>query len=171
MLQNHLARPLSDAEQHEAKDLLRELSYLPIAVVQAAACMNASRMTVQEYRAQLDEHKDLALRYSSDPLEDNVRSSGATNPVATTLSVSIDLITRSNAFAADYLSLAACVDRKDISVDLLEAASLQRREDAIKVLDKYALVTRRPAESALDVHRLVHQALRERLQVQGRLRR
>jgi hypothetical protein len=171
MLQNHLARPLSDAEQHEAKDLLRELSYLPIAVVQAAACMNASRMTVQEYRAQLDEHKELALGYSSDLLEDNVRSSGAINPVATTLSVSMDQITCSDASAADYLSLAACVERKDISVDLLEAASLQRREDAIKVLDKYALVTRRPAESALDVHLLVHQALRERLQVQGRLRR
>jgi hypothetical protein len=171
MLQNHLARPLSDAEQHEAKDLLRELSYLPIAVVQAAACMNASRMTVQKYRAQLDEHKELALGYSSDLLEDNVRSSGAMNPVATTLSVSMDQISCSDASAADYLSLAACVERKDISVDLLEAASLQRREDAIKVLDKYALVTRRPAESALDVHRLVHQALRERLQVQGRLRR
>jgi YD repeat-containing protein len=168
MLQNHLARPLSDAEQHEAKNLLRELSYLPIAVVQAAACMNASRMTVQEYRAQLDEHK-VALGYNGDSLEENVRSSSATNPVTTTLSVSMDQITRSDASAADYLSLAACVDRKDISVDLLEAVSLQRREDAIKVLDKYALVTRRPAESALDVHRLVHQALRKRLQVQGRL--
>jgi tetratricopeptide (TPR) repeat protein len=169
MLQNCLTMPLSDAEQHEARDLLRELSYLPIAVVQAAACMNTSSMTVQEYRARLDEHKEPALKYSRDPLEDNVRSSGATNPVATTLSVSMDQITRSDASAADYLSLAACVDRKDISVDLLEAASPQRREDVIKVLNKYALVTRRPADSALDVHRLVHQALRERLQVQGKL--
>jgi tetratricopeptide (TPR) repeat protein len=167
MLQNHLTMPLSDAEQHEAKDLLRELSYLPIAVVQAAACMNAGSMTVQEYRAQLDEHKQLAVGYSSDPSEDNVRSSSVTNPVATTLSVSIDQITRSDASAADYLSLTACLDRKDISVDLLEAASAQTREDAIKVLDKYTLVTRRPAESALDVHRLVHQALRERLQMRG----
>jgi tetratricopeptide (TPR) repeat protein len=169
MLQNYLMRPLFDAEQHEARDLLRELSYLPIAVVQAAACMNASSMTVQEYRAQLDEHKELALRYSSDSPEDKERSSGVTNPVATTLSVSMDQITHSDASAADYLSLAACVDRKDILVDLLEAASPRRREDAIKVLDKYALVTRRPAESALDVHRLAHRALRERLQVQGRL--
>jgi Cdc6-like AAA superfamily ATPase len=169
MLQNHLMMPLSDAEQYDAKDLLRELSYLPLAVVQAAACMNASSMTVQEYRAQLDEHKELAFGYSSDLSEDNVRSSGVKDPVTTTLSVSMDQITRSDASAADYLSLAACVDRKDISFDLLEAASPQTREDTIKVLDKYALVTRRPAESALDVHRLVHQALRERLQVQGRL--
>jgi hypothetical protein len=49
MRQNHLMTPLLDAEQHEAKDLLRELLYLPLAVVQAAACMNATSMTVQEY--------------------------------------------------------------------------------------------------------------------------
>jgi tetratricopeptide (TPR) repeat protein len=169
MLQNHLMTPLLDTEQHEAKDLLRELSCLPLAIVQAAACMNASSITVQEYRAQLDEHTELALGYSSNPSQDNVQSSNIANPVTTTLSVSMDQITRSDASAADYLSLAACVDRKDISLDLLEAASPQTRKDAIKLLDKYALVTRRPAESALDVHRLVHQALRERLQVQGRL--
>ena len=91
------------------------------------------------------------------------------DPVAAALFISIDEISRDNAFAADYLFLAACVDRKDISLDLLEAASMQARQDAIRMLDRYALVTRRPAESALDVHRLVHQALRKRLQVQGRL--
>jgi hypothetical protein len=75
-----------------------------------------------------------------------------TDPVATILSVSIDQITCSDASAADYLYLAACVDRKDILFNLLEEASLQTREDAIKVLDKYALVTRRPADSALNVY-------------------
>jgi tetratricopeptide (TPR) repeat protein len=54
-------------------------------------------------------------------------------------------------------------------LDLVEATSAQTREDAIRVLDKYALIIRRPAESAFDVHRLVHQALRKRLQVQGQL--
>jgi GTPase SAR1 family protein len=169
MFQNHLMSPLLDAEEHDAKDLLRVLSYLPIAIVQAAACINASSMTVQEYRAQLDKHKGLALGYSSDFSGDNVQSSSVANPVATTLFVSMNQITHSNASAADYLSLAACVHRKDILVDLLEAASPRTREDAIKVLDRYALITRRPAESALDVHRLVHRALRGRLQVQGLL--
>jgi hypothetical protein len=49
MLQNYLMRLLTDAEQDVAKDLLKELLYLPLAVVQAAACMNATSMTVQEY--------------------------------------------------------------------------------------------------------------------------
>ncbi|KAH8727406.1 kinesin light chain 3 [Phaeosphaeriaceae sp. PMI808] len=169
MLQTRLATPLSITEQQEAGHLLRELLYLPLAVVQAAACMNASGMMVQEYRSRLDEHKELALEYSGDSSEGKLRGSGVKDPVATTLFLSIDQISRDNAFATDYLFLAACVDRKDISLDLLEAASPQAREDAIKVLEKYALVTRRPAESALDLHRMVHQALRKRLQVQGRL--
>jgi tetratricopeptide (TPR) repeat protein len=169
MLQVRLERPLANTEQQEAEHLLRELSYLPLAVVQAAACMKASSMTVQEYRSRLDEHKELGIEHSGDSSEGRIQDSGVKDPVAAALFISIDEISRDNAFAADCLFLAACVDRKDISLDLLEAASMQAREDAIRTLDKYTLVTRRPAESALDVHRLVHQALRKRLQVQGRL--
>jgi hypothetical protein len=149
--------------------LLSELSHLPLAVVQAAACMNASHMTTQQYRAQLAEHKEAALEFSDDPSEGELRESGLKTTVAATLSLSMSQVYQSNAVAANYLFLAACVDQTDISLDLLEAASPQAREDAIKVLDRYALVIRRPAESALDVHRLVHSALRKRLQAEGRL--
>ncbi|KAI0616951.1 kinesin light chain 3 [Pyrenophora tritici-repentis] len=169
MLQVSLTKPLANPEQQEAEHLLRELSYLPLAVMQAAACMKASSMTVQEYRLQLDEHRELAIEYSSDLSEGRMQESGVEDPTAAALFLSIDQISRDHAFAADYLFLAACVDRKDISLDLLEAVSMQAREDAIRMLEKYALVTRRPAESALDLHRLVHQALRKRLQMQGQL--
>jgi hypothetical protein len=162
MLQVRLVRPLSDTKQQEAKHLLRDLSYLPLAVVQAAACINARGITLPEYQAQLAKYKELA--------EGKLQVFGIEDPVAATLFVSMDLFCLDNALAADYLIFAACVDRKDISLDLLEAASPQVKEDAVKVLDRYALITRRPAESALNVHQLVHQALRERLQVQGRLR-
>ncbi|KAI1593417.1 CDC6 Cdc6-related protein AAA superfamily ATPase, partial [Pyrenophora tritici-repentis] len=169
MLQVSLTKPLANPEQQEAEHLLRELSYLPLAVIQAAACIKASSMTVQEYRLQLDEHRELAIEYSSDLSEGRMQESGVEDPIAAALFLSIDQISRDHAFAADYLFLAACVDRKDISLDLLEAVSMQAREDAIRMLEKYALVTRRPAESALDLHRLVHQALRKRLQMQGQL--
>jgi tetratricopeptide (TPR) repeat protein len=169
MLQNHLARPLSKTEQQEADYLLGKLLYMPLAVAQAAACMNVSGMTVQEYRSQLDEHTELALEYGGASFESKLWGSCVKYPVAATLFLSMDQISRENAFATDYLFLAACVDRKDISLDLLKAPTSQAREDAVRLLDKYALVTRRPAESALDLHQLVHQALRKRLQVQGRL--
>ncbi|KAF1346399.1 HET-domain-containing protein [Lizonia empirigonia] len=167
MLQVRLARPLANTEQQEAEHLLRALSYLPLAVMQAAACIKASGMTVQEYRSRMDDHKELAIEHSGDLSEGKLQGVGVKDPVAATLFLSTYEIRLDNALAADYLFLAACVERKDISLDLLEAASPQAREDAIRVLDKYALVTRRPAESALDVHRLVHRALRKQLQAQG----
>jgi hypothetical protein len=168
MLQNRLTTPLSNAEQQDVMHLLEELSYLPLAIAQAAACMNASSMTVQQYQAQLAEQQQAPLDYSDDP-SNKLQESGLRKTVAATLSLSLRQVRQISTVAVDYLFLAACVDRKDILLDLLEVASTQAREDAIKVLDRYALVTRRPAESALDVHRFVHYALQKSLQVQGRL--
>jgi tetratricopeptide (TPR) repeat protein len=167
MLQNRLTTPLSNAELQEAMHLLTELSYLPLAVAQAAACMNTSHMTVQQYRTQLAEHQQAAVEYGNDPSEDKLQESSLRKTVAATLALSMSQVGQSSVVAADYLFLAACVDQKDIPLDLLEAASPRACEDAIKVLDRYALVTRRPAESALDVHRLVHYELRKRLQAKG----
>jgi hypothetical protein len=156
MLQVCLARPLADTEQQEAEHLLRELSCLPLVVVQVAACMKAINMTVQEYRSRLDCHQGLAIDYSGDSSEGRVQDSGVKDPISATLFLTLNQISRNNEFAADGLFLAACVDRKDILLDLVEATSAQTREDATRALNKYALITRRPAESAFDVHRLVH---------------
>ena len=167
MLQNSLLRPLLPTEQQQSALLLRELLYLPIAVVQAAACMNASDMTVQEYASQLDKHKSIVQEYIDKLPKHRSHHSSLSSPVTTTLFLSISQLRYRNSMAIDYLSLAACLDRKDILLDLLETPSLRAREDAIKILNKYALITRRPAESALEVHQLVHEALRTRLQAQG----
>jgi hypothetical protein len=169
MLQNRLTRPLPNIEQQEAMHLLGLLSYLPLAIVQASAYMKASGVTVQQYQAKLAKHRETALEHGDDSSKGELRESGLRNTVAATLSLSISQVRQSSAIAGDYLFLAACVDRKDIPLDLLDAVSPQAREDAVKVLDRYSLITRRPAESALDVHRLVHDALRKRLQVEGKL--
>lgn len=167
MLQNRLSRPLSNTAQQQAVHLLRDILCLPLTIVQAAAYIKVSNATVQQYRAQLAEHKEAIS--SDEPSGRELRESDVTDAVAATLSLSMSQIRKSNATAADYLLLAACVDRKDIPLDLLEAASLQAREDAIRVLDRYALVIRRPADEAIDVHRLVHFAIRKRLHLEGRL--
>jgi hypothetical protein len=91
------------------------------------------------------------------------------DPVAPTLFLSMGQIGRNNAFAIDCVFLTACVDRKDISIEVLETISPQTTHRAFKVLDQYTLITGRPAESALDIHQLVHQALRKQLKAQGRI--
>ncbi|KAH7095533.1 kinesin light chain [Paraphoma chrysanthemicola] len=170
MIENHLSTPLSSTEQQDLSVLLKELSYLPLAIVQAAACMNASSMTVQEYRIQLEKYRKVAPESSSISYQGMLLDSSVEETVAATLSVAIYQIGRTNAVAVNYLCFAACIERRDISIDLLDAASVPGREDAIKILNMYALITRRPAESALDVHRLVHAALRKWLQAYGRFR-
>ncbi|USP80990.1 hypothetical protein yc1106_08264 [Curvularia clavata] len=136
MLQSRLSTPLSNAEQPGAIRLLRELSHLPLAVSQAAACINASNMTVQQYQARLHEYNQAALKHSDDLREGEHGESGLRKAVAATLSLSIGQVRQSNAIAVEQLYFAACVDRKDIPLDLLEAASPQARVDAIMTLDR-----------------------------------
>ncbi|KAF1969506.1 kinesin light chain [Bimuria novae-zelandiae CBS 107.79] len=168
-LQNYLKTPISESEQQEASLLLQELSYLPLAIVQAAAYINTKNTTLGHYLSQLLKQKEETRERNRVPSEGRLQEYGATGPVATTLLISMDQIRGSDPLAAEYLFLAASVDRKDIPLDLLEASSPREREAAIQILNSYGLVTRRPAESALDVHQLVHSALRGWLQKQERL--
>ena len=151
------------SEGQEMKLLLEQLSYLPLAIVQAAAYVKLSNITLKDYRVRL-------VRKGNGPLELDrgleLREYQTQNPVTMTLSTSLDQIRRNHSSAAKYLFLIACVYRKDILLGLLGQASPLGREDATRILNDYALVTRRPAESALDVHRLVHLAIRNWLQEQ-----
>lgn len=104
----------------------------------------------------MDEHKELAIDHGGDPPGGILQGPGVKGPVAAALFLSIDQISRDSALATGYPFLAACLDRKDNSFELLEAALAQARNDAIRVLDKYVFITRRPAESALNIHRLIH---------------
>ena len=110
MLENRLTRSLLHVERLRAMDLLRRLSYLPLAIVQAAAHMEATRATVQQYHTQLAEHQDAALEYINDSPRGELRASCIGDTVAATLSLSISQVRHRSAVAADYLFLAACVD-------------------------------------------------------------
>ncbi|KAF2731804.1 kinesin light chain [Polyplosphaeria fusca] len=169
MLENHMKSSLSKSEQQEAQLLLRELSYLPLAIVQAAAYINTRNITLREYRSLVARQKEAVLGCNSKLPEDGPQQHDTTGPVATTLLISLDQIRGDGELAADYLFLAACVDRKGIPLDLLPASLPREREEAVKVLSRYGLVTRRPAESSLDLHQLVHRALRGWLRKQKRL--
>jgi UDP-2,3-diacylglucosamine pyrophosphatase LpxH len=168
MFENYLNAPLAAIERSEAELLLQELLHLPLALVQAAAYINANNITLQDYRSGLAKQKEGVLERRNEWLKSKQEERDTDDPVSRTLLSSIDRI-RDNKLAVAYLSLAACVYQKDISLELLEAHSFHDKENAIKLLDAYALVIRRPAESAIDVHWLVHRALRGWLRNQGTL--
>ncbi|KAI1672676.1 TPR-12 multi-domain protein [Pyrenophora tritici-repentis] len=76
-----------------------------------------------------NEHRGLGIEHSGDLSKGRIQDSSVKDPVAAALFLSIDYNSRDNAFAADYLFLAAYVDRKNISLDLLGAASIPAVDD------------------------------------------
>jgi hypothetical protein len=170
MFEKYLDTQFSESEQQEAKLLLQELLYLPLAIVQAAACIKNTGLKVPEYRSQMGRQKKHNFEHNDEVTDKKSRGYNGKNPVTTTLFISMDMIQIKDPLAVDCLYLAACVDLKDIPLDLVRAYS-PGIDAAVHVLSSYKLVTRRPAENAFDVHRLVHLALREWLQRQEKLGR
>jgi tetratricopeptide (TPR) repeat protein len=170
MFEKYLDTLLSESEQQEAKLLLQELLYLPLAIAQAAACINNTKLKIPEYRSQMVTQMKHGFQHSNGVTDNKPRGYGEQNPITTTLFISIKMIQAKDPPAVDCLYLAACVDSKDVPLDLVQAYS-HGKHAAVQILSTYKLVTRRPAESAFDLHRLVHIALREWLQRQGTLGR
>jgi hypothetical protein len=170
MLQEYLVNPDLANEQKEADNLLKELTYLPLAIVQVAAYINTNNITLKEYLSLLAEQEEEIVDLLSEEFKDEWRYCNAKNPVATTWLILFDQIRHRDPLAADYLSFIACIDRNDILQSLLPAGPSRMKEmDAIGTLDAYSFITKRPAESAVDLHRLVHLATRNWLRKQDLL--
>jgi tetratricopeptide (TPR) repeat protein len=141
--------------------LLKQLTFLPLAIVQAAAYINANEVSLAEYLSLLGDTDETLVELLSEHFEDEGRYPEAKNPIATTWLISFEHIRRRDALAADYLSFMACVEPKMIPMSLFpEAKSKKKMLDAIGTLTAYSFVTKRPDGKYLDLHRLVHLATR-----------
>jgi len=155
-------------------DLLEWLTFLPLAIVQAAAFISENVMTPSEYLAILQDtqskEQDLIDILGKD-FEDEGRYGRARNPVTTTWLVSFEQIQRRDPLAAEYLSFMACIDPKDIPQSLLPSNDTKAKTiEAIGTLSAYWFVTKRPNQF-LDLHRLVHLATRNWLRREQSLER
>jgi tetratricopeptide (TPR) repeat protein len=160
---------LSDSRQ-DALKLLEQLTFLPLAIVQAAAYINENGCALSEYLSLLEAQEQDVVELLSEDFEDDRRYEDTKNPVATTWLISFQHIQSNNPLAAEYLSFMACVDPKDIPQSLLPPAQSRKKEtDALGMLDAYSFVSRRAGGHALDMHRLVHLATRNWLRKEGRL--
>jgi tetratricopeptide (TPR) repeat protein len=160
-----LSKLLLDKElltsHQNARELLERLTFLPLALVQAAAYINANGIALSDYLSLLDEQEEDIINLLSEDFDDDWRYRDAKNPVATTWLISFKHIKRFDPLAAEYMSFMACVDPKDIPIALLPPERSQKKKtEAIGTLDAYAFVSRHVANRGLDVHRLVHLAMR-----------
>ena len=142
-------------------DLLKELTYLPLAITQAAAYINIKQVPLAEYVGLLHGTQQSIISLMSKEFRDNTRYPGSHNAVATTWLVSFDQIRKSDNAAADLLSFISCIEPKGIPQSLLpDCGSREQLIDAIGTLCAYAFLTRRGASSVFDMHSLVHLATR-----------
>ncbi|OQD99672.1 hypothetical protein PENVUL_c063G06880 [Penicillium vulpinum] len=153
------------------RELLSRLTFLPLAIVQAASFINENSMAIASYVELLDGQEQSAIDLLSEDFEDKGRYKSIRNPVATTWLTSFDQIRRQNLLATNYLCFMACIKEKDIPISLLPPASSVEQKKAIGVLTSYSFVRVRPEDSRLDMHRLVHLATRNWLQSVDSLRK
>lgn len=140
---------ISPTNEPEVADLLlKELAYLPLAIVQAAAYININEITLRKYLLLLAEQKEEVVEHISKESE---------NVIASTWLISFEQMRRQDTLAADGLLFMACVDPTDIPLALLPTTSPREKGiDAVGTLNDYSFVSKRTAESSLDLHRLVH---------------
>ena len=159
-------------QRRDAVSLVGELTYLPLAIVQAAAYISQTGITLSDYLSLLSGQEEEAVELLSQDFEDNTRYRDVKNPVVTTWLISFEQIQRRDALAVEYLSFMACIEPKNIPQSLLPPATTRKRLfDALGVLNAYSFVTRTSAssDSVLKLHRLVHLAMRNWLSENGKL--
>jgi hypothetical protein len=109
-------------DQDDLERLGSLVDYLPLALVQAAAYIEAKSCGVATYIAMFKESKDSALRLLSKGFAAG-RDEDIPNAVAISWMLSFDQIREHNPRAAELLSMMAFLDRQAIPESLLKDAT------------------------------------------------
>lgn len=76
--------------RQDTMKLLEQLTFLPLAIVQAAAYINENGITLSDYLSLLENQEQDAIDLLSEEFEDDWRYRNVKNPVATTWLISFD---------------------------------------------------------------------------------
>ncbi|KAL4995248.1 violaceus kinesin [Aspergillus recurvatus] len=161
ILEEALQRKELLENRDETTALLERLTFLPLAISQAAAYINSNDIKLSDYIALLKEQESDVIELLSEDFGDDGRYQDIQNPVATTWLISFQQVQRLNPLAADYLSFMACINPRDIPQSLLpDAPSKKKKFDAVGLLKAFSFVSEQVADHALSLHRLVHLSTR-----------
>jgi tetratricopeptide (TPR) repeat protein len=166
LLTQHIADEVLLDDATAINQLLSILTYLPLAIVQAAAFINNNETSISDY-VSLFEHAGAEIELFSEQFEDLSRYREMDSTIAKTWHISFDQIRKQDPLAAEYLSFIACIDRINIPQSLFPPkGSAVQRIKALGTLTGYAFITERQQtvqgadkERFFDMHRLVHVAL------------
>ncbi|RYP42951.1 hypothetical protein DL770_011993 [Monosporascus sp. CRB-9-2] len=118
-------------------ELMDELTYLPLAITQAAAYLNRNEISIAEYLRLLRGTEKDTISLISREFYDNTRYKGSQNAVATTWLVSFDQIHKSDSAAANLLSFISCIEPKAIPRSILPnlGSEEQMVKEAMELLE------------------------------------
>ncbi|KAH8591237.1 hypothetical protein B0O99DRAFT_520040 [Bisporella sp. PMI_857] len=153
---------LNEMSPQEAESLLEtSLTYLPLAITQAAAYLNRNQISIAEYLGLLRGTEQDVIHLLNRQFSDNTRYKGSQNAVATTWLVSFEQIIKCDSAAADLLSFISCIEPKAIPQSLLPRSdSNEEMMNAIGTLRGFSFLVKRGGDETFDMHSLVHLATR-----------
>ncbi|KAJ5349493.1 hypothetical protein N7541_007220 [Penicillium brevicompactum] len=160
VLRNSLTRKELLEDVDVTRQFLDRLTYLPLAIVQAASFINENMTSIEAYVRLLDCQEQSAIDLLSEDFEDEGRYKSIRNPVATTWLTSFHQIHQKHPLASQYLMQMGCMASEDIPTCFLGKSNALEREKAIGVLVSYSFVRVQQSETTLSMHRLVHLAMR-----------
>ncbi|KAK2598195.1 hypothetical protein QQS21_005672 [Conoideocrella luteorostrata] len=165
----------TDIDTHEASfvelsTLSSRLEHLPLALVQAAAFIQANGISIKKYLQLLEESDQSLVSLLSKEFESIGRDSEAPQAVAQTWIISFRLIWEQNTLAGSLLSLMSLFDKQAIPMAFLSHYAAQERNggpkssieltESIGLLKAFSLLSEQKGES-LDMHRLVQLVTRK----------
>ncbi|KAM0325456.1 hypothetical protein ACHAQA_007443 [Verticillium albo-atrum] len=140
-------------------ELLEQLTFLPLAISQAAAYLRRSKITITEYLELMRRTPQDVVDLLSREFPDHTRYTDSKNAVATTWLISFEQIQEADPVAAKLLEFISCIEPKAIPISMLPMETTKEQQmHSIGTLYGYAFVSRRDDREELDIHSLVHLA-------------
>lgn len=156
------------ADHSVVSELLEELTYLPLAMAQAAAYLNRNKVTIARYLELLRGTEQEMTSLLSREFHDRTRYRGSQNAVATTWRVSFDEILAHDPMAAKLLRFISRIEPKDIPLPILPRGDLEEElAYSVGTLCSYTFLVPREDHEVYDMHSLVHLATRIWVQRNG----
>ncbi|KAF7519720.1 hypothetical protein PCG10_009763, partial [Penicillium crustosum] len=175
---------VSSEEESDARELLEELQWLPLAISQAGAFMRRRSMPVRQYLSRLLEGQERWRVLKAEQF-DRHRRPDVPNSVLETWSISVELIREEDELAYRILQVIAYVNNQNIPIELMAAVDTLGNEgqepwsyesqdlfmESITRLREFSFLSVREGKDGTvqqyDIHKLVQEATRYGLSVRS----
>ncbi|KAI8716606.1 PNPLA domain-containing protein [Fusarium sp. LHS14.1] len=167
-LENSIVRKSALGDGSAVAELLEKLTYLPLAIAQAAAYLNRNLVTIDRYLELLQGTEQEVASLLSRDFHDRTRYTESKNAVATTWWVSFNQIVAEDCVAADLLRFISRIEAKAIPLSILpRGESMEQLTYSVGTLCAYTFLLPRDGQDIYDMHSLVHLATRLWVETSG----